>query len=458
MKKLSKNGPVEVIENKGVRIPIYLSPRRGEESYVIAYYANGARKRERLPTLQAAKAQAKKKVEELASGTVHVGSYSATETAAIESAISILSPTGLSITQAASEVAEGVKILNGGGSIVDACRFYVEQAARRDIPPKKFKDVVEEFLSSISPPNGSFRYWQDCSSRLGGAAAQLGDRNISDIRVCDLESYLDNIRRRVVTKDGVKVGLKSEAKKATGRNRNNYRGALCTLFSFARKKEYLPRGVQTEAEFILVAKEVDQDIGIYTPDELQKILQNLEPRWIPFASIAAFGGARAAEIHRLDWEDIDLANGHITIAKSKSKTSTRRIVPIPPCLAAWLKPHAKVNGPLTPRYSQDATLLAEFGKSFKRSGVRSQHNGFRHSFASYRLAQTQSAAQVALEMGTSVRKLMENYRELVPANKGQTWFDVFPPSPKNTRASRGSVAKKGSSNLRTVKKPVLPKA
>ena len=40
-------------------------------------------------------------------------------------------------------------------------------------------------------------------------------------------------------------------------------------------------------------------------------------------------------------------------------------------------------------------------------------NGLRHSFCSYRLAQTNSAAQVALEAGNSPTKIFRHYRELV---------------------------------------------
>ena len=37
-----------------------------------------------------------------------------------------------------------------------------------------------------------------------------------------------------------------------------------------------------------------------------------------------------------------------------------------------------------------------------------------------------SAPQVALEMGTSVKKLMSNYRDLVTAADARRWFNVKP--------------------------------
>ena len=32
-------GPVDVIESRGVRIPIYLNPRRGKVRYLVTYFA-----------------------------------------------------------------------------------------------------------------------------------------------------------------------------------------------------------------------------------------------------------------------------------------------------------------------------------------------------------------------------------------------------------------------------------
>ena len=54
-KAKTKRGPITVIEGKGVKIPIYFSPRRGEASHILAYYAEGRRKRERVSALDDAK-------------------------------------------------------------------------------------------------------------------------------------------------------------------------------------------------------------------------------------------------------------------------------------------------------------------------------------------------------------------------------------------------------------------
>ena len=58
-------------------------------------------------------------------------------------------------------------------------------------------------------------------------------------------------------------------------------------------------------------------------------------------------------------------------------------------------------------------------------------NALRHSFASYRLADVQSAAQVSLEMGNSPQMVFKHYREIVKPSAAKEWFSLFPKSESN---------------------------
>ena len=60
-----------------------------------------------------------------------------------------------------------------------------------------------------------------------------------------------------------------------------------------------------------------------------------------------------------------------------------------------------------------------------------KHNALRHSFISYRVAETQNVAQVALEAGNSPGMIFGHYRELVTADDAKTWFAVTPTQPAN---------------------------
>jgi integrase len=426
----SERGPVEMVESKGVKIPIYYSPYRETESYLLAYYSEGKRRRERAPSLPAARKRAKELIEELSKGIAHVATFTPKEAAAVNTAVDILQPLDIGLTEAARQVAAAKEILGDLGTIEEAARLLVAERQRQKLPVKLFGDVVNEFLEEIKPPARSYRHWSDCSGRLSLASEKFATVPISDIRTIDLEEHLNCLRRRVRTKTGMKT-LSGPGKKATGRNRNNYRGVLCNLFSFAQRRGYLPRGVETEAEHIREAPDRDANVEIYRPEEMQAILDGLPDKWIPYAAIGAFAGCRGAEIHRLDWKDIDLEERHITVESSKSKTGKRRVVPISDNLYAFLAPYARESGWVCPHYSHDSTLAQEFALAWERAGikVRKVNNGLRHSYASYRIEEVKSLPQVAWEMNTSERKLRDNYLELVSAKKLAQWKQIMPSSP-----------------------------
>jgi integrase len=403
-----RTGPLEYVESKGIKIPIYSSPAFGKESYLIAYYAEGKRRRERFGTLDEARAEAKVKIKELTKGVAHVGSFTARQVAVITDAAEILRGINLPLSQVAREYAEGYRILGRQPLIVKACEHYAAYLERQRVmhAPVKFHVVVDEFLWAIIAQGRSARYVEDCTSRLSKAAKAFRGY-IQRVTSSDIDSWLDSI-------------------KAAGRTRNNYRATLCTLFSFARSRGYLPRNERTDAELCMKASDRGGEIGIYTPAQLSTMLTGIEAKWVPFVALGAFAGLRTAEIHRLEWEDIDFHGGHTVVGKHKAKTGQRRIVPILPALKAWLEPLALPQGKVVPQYSHDAPLLRAFRQALEPLKVELVHNGLRHSFASYRLAVVQSAEQVALEMGNSPRKFFTNYRQLATPAQAERWFSVMP--------------------------------
>ena len=401
-----KRGPIEVVQGKGIKIPIYDSPIRGSPSFQLAFYKEGRRDRERTTTIEAARKRAKELIEELASGKAHAGTFTAAQAAVINDAVATLKPLNVPISQAMREYADASRILAGHGSISEAAHFFIQERRKRQICPIKFQELVEKFLKSIA--DNSYRYRQDAQARLR-LAAKAFSMDVQDITTAQVDEWLNSI-------------------KARGRTQNNYRTCLTSLFSYARNQGYLPENERTAPEKVKRVKSgADEAPGVYTPQQLSDLLSKIHERWVPFIAIAAFTGMRSAELHRLDWKDIWLKKGYIEVAAHKAKTASRRLVPILPNLKAWLTPYMeKVGEHPCPRFSHDSTLMIEFGKATNKVGFARVHNGFRHSYASYRLAQTQNAAQVALEMGNSPRKLFENYRELVTPEEAKAWFSMMP--------------------------------
>jgi len=104
-------------------------------------------------------------------------------------------------------------------------------------------------------------------------------------------------------------------------------------------------------------------------------------------------------------------------------------VPIQPNLAAWLADYAKQSGLIWKGNEND--LQDARAATVKASGVKWKDNGCRHSFISYRLAEIQNAAQVALEAGNSPNVVFKHYRELVKPADAVKWFAVSPEQPAN---------------------------
>lgn len=98
-------------------------------------------------------------------------------------------------------------------------------------------------------------------------------------------------------------------------------------------------------------------------------------------------------------------------------------MPISDNLAGWLKLLPR-KGKVTPNpeTAGAATDLA------KKLGIPGRHNGLRHSYISYRIAEIKDAAKVALEAGNSPDIIFKHYRELVTEQDAHEWFSIAPAS------------------------------
>lgn len=125
----------------------------------------------------------------------------------------------------------------------------------------------------------------------------------------------------------------------------------------------------------------------------------------------------------------------IELRAGQAKTASRRIIPVSGNLKAWLSLVPR-TGKVIPDldYFRQATALA------RKIGVRWPQNALRHSFISYRLAEVEDAAKVALEAGNSPTIIFKHYRELVTADAAKQWFGIIPPdnwTPPKTHWNRG---------------------
>ncbi len=55
-----------------------------------------------------------------------------------------------------------------------------------------------------------------------------------------------------------------------------------------------------------------------------------------------------------------------------------------------------------------------------------KNNALRHSYISYRVAETGDVNRTALEAGNSAAMIFSNYRELVTPQEAEKWFSILP--------------------------------
>jgi hypothetical protein len=126
----------------------------------------------------------------------------------------------------------------------------------------------------------------------------------------------------------------------------------------------------------------------------------------------------------LDWEHVKLDHGHIEVGKERARGAARRLAPIPPNLVRWLTYAAITSGKVFP-YSRRNLDEIQAGTA-AAAEVGWKDNALRHSFISYRVAQTSDVPRVSLESGTSPGRIFKHYRTLVGEMDARQWFIIAP--------------------------------
>ncbi len=291
-----------------------------------------------------------------------------------------------------------------GKKITDALDFLVDHLERVRRHGITVSQLGLEVLEAKRRDGKAPAYLADLRKRLTRFCQDFGNRSIASIAVDELDNWLRDLP-------------------LSPKSRANYRANIGVLFSYAEQRGIIDRNpIPRTAK----PKLIDRPPEIFAVDELRTLLEaatRTAHDVVPMLAIGAFAGLREAEIQRLDWHEIDLARGHIEIKAAKAKSARRRIVPIQPNLAGWLRPYAGLTGRVVP-----AGARRKLDRVREEAGLaRWPQNGLRHSFASYRLAAIQDAPRVAAELGhTSPQMLYGTYRELVHPEEAERYWKISP--------------------------------
>ena len=418
--KTPRKFPVVITEGFAT-VKIYrLVQKGGVTTFSVDWRQDGQRNREAFKDYSEAKIKADFVVQRLAALDAAALQLTGKDRERYLRAAEFLKPSGIAIDTAADRYAEAVKVL-GSDLVLEAARDYAKRHPR-NMPQKTVREVVDELIEAKGRANRSDRHVQDLKSRCGAFADAFVNVQIQSIGTADVRRYLE--------------GKKTEGKDIAARTFKNHVNSLTNLFEFAKARAYVPKDFDG-LDGIELPEDCGGAIEIYTPKDIAAILSVASAEILPAIALGAFAGIRSQELERLTWEDIRLADKFMEIkgrraGKRVSKTGSRRLVPVPDNLAQWLAPYANRQGPIWAGEHFD--FYNSMADTVAAAKVTKKDNGLRHSFCSYRTAQAQDVAKVALEAGNSTQMIFQHYRELVTPAQAAQWFAVVPDRPANVIA------------------------
>ncbi|MDS4040831.1 MAG: site-specific integrase [Candidatus Competibacter sp.] len=165
---------------------------------------------------------------------------------------------------------------------------------------------------------------------------------------------------------------------------------------------------------------------------LRECQTSANPYLYPVVVLALSTGMRAGEIMNLEWRDVDLARGWITLRETKN--GERRGVPLAGMALELMREHAKVRRLDTPlvwpnhgprnikagekRPNKPMDLRAPWEAAVKRADLADFHfHDLRHSAASYLAMNGASLNEIAAVLGHKTLAMVQRYAHLSESHK-----------------------------------------
>jgi integrase len=268
-------------------------------------------------------------------------------------------------------------------------------------PP--LEGVIAELLAAKLATGRSARYADSLSILLNQFAKGRERMPVASIGLRDVETFLNSKKIH---------------------SRQTLRARLSTLFRFAVRRGYRVDNPCDRLESIKVTKSPP---AILTVEQTKKCLDWLDAkasRALGWFALTALAGLRPEEAEKTSWDQINFDEGWIRVEAQTTKVRQRRVFYPHATAMAWLR-RAKIQRAELP-----------IGRHARRRTIRSLRillgletwpkDVTRHSAASYWLAESGNAAQVAGALGHSESVLRKNYMALVTKVQAQKFWKLMP--------------------------------
>jgi integrase len=341
---------------------------------------------------------------------------------------------------------QGLMELPPGGDIVEFVRHDGRPPTKtqRSISatPAAFRQLREAYLATVGHGAIEANTLATVEIHLDHFARTLGDGfPMGELTLAHLQRHVDRRRKDVA---GVTIRKEVDTLR-TAWNWSARMGLVAGEFPakglvYPKEREKLPFMTREEIERRLKAGGDPEELWecLYlTLPEIEEFLAFVKarkaPDWFyPMILFAAHTGARRSELIRARAEDVDLAEGVVTIREKKrvkGKLTTRR-VPLSETLAAelrdWLPGRISLFGiGATPRSVQGTQkAFVRAVKGSKWSVLKGYHT-LRHAFVSALVTRGVDQRVIEELAGHMDEKTSRRYRHLAPSLKADALKSVF---------------------------------
>lgn len=301
---------------------------------------------------------------------------------------------GLSPVERDELLAARARLKAAGISVPEAVSLALKHAASGAVP---VVEAVNACLESKQQAGLSTRYLEQLGFMLRGFAKSFVNCRLRDVKPDSLIAW-------------------SSGDNLAPSTRLTRLRAIQTLWAFCLRQGWVAEDLTQRVDRPKVVPPPPKILSVREARRLMRAAQAVEPSTCGWLALALFCGIRPAEIHRLSPGSVRLDQHLVEVGAAQSKTSSRRLVDIPPNARRWLR---LSTIPVL-------NLRRKLWRVRDAAGVVWSQDVLRHSAASYCLAWTQDAARTALLMGHSPAVLQRHYRALVTRREARRFYCIVP--------------------------------
>ena len=197
-------------------------------------------------------------------------------------------------------------------ALVALAEFH-KRGAKLDLNNITFGDTWDKWIERVKSKNLSKSVLSIHNSaylRLGG----LLNMKMKDVKTIHLQDWMDNI--------DVKPGTKAK-----------YKSTLNQLFKYAIQNDIVDKNY---AEFVEINEKVEKVGAIFTSEEIAKLWENRDDKWVQLVLILIYTGMRIGELLAVNVEHINFEDNYI-IGGNKTEAGKDRVIPLHDKIVPFVK-------------------------------------------------------------------------------------------------------------------------